>query len=406
MSLFNYEAYNKDGAIIHGDFEASSKEEVVEYLGKRSLSPISIKKAGEGGKKKGLLATSLFESVTSVDIVFLVRNLATTIKSGLSMIESLDILIADTEKKIMKDILIKAQSNLKNGLPLSKSFEGDKKYFPRVFIGMLRAGEFSGQLDKTFDELGRYLTREYNLGKKVKSALTYPVILLVASLLVVALLLIFVLPRLTKIFQTAGAEVPAITKFFVIVSGFLSQNLIFDVVFFGGLIWFFTGFRKTELGKDVFYKIFSKVPVSRELIKRVILVRFARTFGNLIASGISAVEALELSADSVGNKTYRKIILESAEEIKNGVSVSKTFIKYPNLFPSILTSLMGVGEKTGTLGKILVNFADFYEEDVDNKLKDLTALLEPLLLLFMGLFVGAIAFSILLPIYQLVGKFT
>ena len=406
MSLFNYEAYNRDGAIIHGDFEAVNKEEVVEYLGKRSLSPISIKKAGESGKKEGLLAISLFESVTSVDIVFLVRNLATTTKSGLSMIESLDILIADTEKKIMKDILIKAQSNLKNGLPLSKSFEGDKKYFPRVFVGMLRAGEFSGQLDKTFDELGRYLTREYNLIKKVKSALTYPIILFIASLLVVALLLIFVLPRLTKIFQTAGAEVPAITKFFVTISGFLSQHLIFDVIFFGGIIWFFTGFRKTERGKDVFYKIFSKIPVSRELIKRVILVRFARTFGNLIASGISAVEALELSADSVGNNTYKKIILESVEEIKNGVPISKTFIKHPNLFPSILTSLMGVGEKTGTLGQILVNFADFYEEDVDNKLKDLTALLEPLLLLFMGLFVGAIAFSILLPIYQLVGKFT
>ena len=124
--LFNYEAYDKDGAIVTGDFEAGSKEEVVEYLGKRSLSPISIKKAGASSKKEGLLAISLFENVTPVDIVFLVRNLATTIRSGLSMIESLDILIADTEKKIMKNILIRAQSNLKNGLPLSKSFEETK----------------------------------------------------------------------------------------------------------------------------------------------------------------------------------------------------------------------------------------------------------------------------------------
>ncbi len=406
MSLYNYEAYDKDGAIVTGDFEASDKDEVVEFLGKRGLSPISVKKASGEGKKEGVLALSFFESVTPVDIVFLVRNLATTIRSGLSMIESLDILIADAEKKIVKEILIKAQSNLKNGLPLSKSFEQDKKHFPNVFLGMLRAGEFSGQLDRTFDELGRYLTKEYNLGKKVKSALTYPVILFVASLLVVALLLVFVLPRLTKIFQTAGAEIPAITKFFVVVSGFLSEHLIFDIIFFGGIIYFFTGFRKTELGRDVFYKIFSRVPVAKELIKRVLLVRFARTFGNLIGSGISAVEALELSADSVGNKTYKKIILESAEEIKNGVPISKTFSKYPGIFPNILTSLMVVGEKTGTLGQILINFADFYEEDVDNKLKDLTSLLEPLLLLFMGLFVGAIAFSILLPIYQLVGKFT
>lgn len=405
MSLFNYEAYDKDGAITKGDFEARDKDEVMEYLSKRNLAPISVQKFGGLSKGKAL-STSLFESVTPVDVVFLVRNLAITIKSGLGMVEALDILITDTDKKILKNILINAQSNLKNGQPLSKSFEADKKYFPAVFLGMLRAGEFSGQLDRTFDELGIYLSREYNLIKKIKSALTYPVILFIASLLVVALLLIFVLPRLTKVFQMSGSEIPPITQFFVTLSSFLSHNLIIDTVVFAGIVWFFTGFRKTDLGRKVFYRILSKIPVAKDLVKRVALVRFARNFGNLIGSGISAVEALELSADSVGNHVYRRIILESADEIKNGVSISKTFAKYPDLFPNILTSLMTVGEKTGTLGQILISFSDFYEDDVDNKLKDLTALLEPLLLLFMGLFVGAIALSILLPIYQLVGKFT
>ena len=405
MSLFHYEAYDKDGAITRDDFEARSREEVVEFLNKRSLSPISVKRIGETGGMR-VLSIALFERIAPVDIIFLVRNLATTIKSGLTMVESLDIFIADTEKKILKNVLIRVQSNLKNGKSLPESFADDKKYFPPVFMGMLKAGEYSGQLDRSLDELGRYLTKEYNLVKKVKSALTYPAVLLVASLLVVGLLLIFVLPRLTKIFQTSGVELPLLTKFFIVVSGFLSQHLFFDGIFFAGVVWFFTGFRATDFGRRVFYQIFSHVPVAKDLIKKVLLVRFTRTFGNLIGGGISVVEALELAADAVGNYVYKAVIMEGAEGIKNGISLSETFAKYPALFPKVLTSLLSVGEKTGSLASILINFSDFYEEDVDNKLKDLTALLEPLLLLLMGLFVGAIAFSVLLPIYQLVGKFT
>lgn len=405
MSLFSYEAYDKEGAIVKADFEAQSTEEVVEFLAKRGLSPISVKRIGLADKA-GALSFSFFESITPVDVVFLVRNLGITMKAGLSMIEALDILIADTDKNILKNVLRTAQSNLKNGQSLSDSFASNKKYFPPAFLGMLKAGEFSGELDKSLEELGKYLTKEYALVRKVKSALTYPVILLIAAFLVVGLLLIFVLPRLTQVFSSSGVELPLITRIFVNMGSFLSQNKILDLIALAGLIWFLTGFRKTEPGKKFFYFIFSHVPVSRELIRRVLLVRFARTFGNLIGSGISIVEALELSAETVNNHMYKKVLMDAEEGVKNGVALSKTLTRYPDLFPNIFTSLIVVGEKTGTLGKVLLEFADFYEEDVDNKLRDLTSLLEPLLLLFMGVFVGAIAFSILLPIYQLVGKFT
>ena len=171
-------------------------------------------------------------------------------------------------------------------------------------------------------------------------------------------------------------------------------------------LWFFTLFRRTERGRKFFLKVLFRVPVAKDLIKKVALVRFARTFGSLIASGIPAASALELSANSVGNFYYYEALMKASQDIQTGIPFSETLGKYPHLFPHLLISLITVGERTGSLSTILATVADFYEEDVDNKLKDLAGLVEPVLLLFMGLVIGSIALSILMPIYQLVGKFT
>lgn len=406
MPTFIYEAYTKEGRITNGEYEGATRDEVVAYLVKRGLTPVSVdilRVHGEGG---GLSSISLFERVTPIDVMFLVRNLATTVKAGLSIVEALDILIADAEKKIMKKMLQETQAMIKNGQSLSRGFEAHAESFPPIFMGMLRAGELSGQLDKTLVELSKYLSKEYTLRSKVKSALMYPIILLVASFGVVTLLLIFVLPRLTKAFASSGVELPLVTKFFLGISSALTWSFALDAVVLGMLIWFFLYFRKTRMGKKIFFRIISLIPVANDLIKKVALVRFARTFGNLAQSGLSAVESLELSADSIGNDAYAKAIHGSILEVKNGVPISGAIGKYPDLFPRLLVSLAIVGERTGSLSEILITFADFYEEEVDNKLKDLTAVLEPALLLIMGLMVGAIAFSIILPIYQLVGHFT
>ncbi|KKU81349.1 MAG: General secretory pathway component, cryptic [Parcubacteria group bacterium GW2011_GWA1_47_8] len=381
MATFIYEAYTREGAITHGEYEGATRDEVVAYLIKRDLTPISVDALkGQGGGGKGLSLT-LFERVGPVDVMFLVRNLATMVKAGLSIVEALDILIADAEKNIMKRVLQGAQAMIKNGQSLSKGFEAHANLFPSIFLGMLRAGEASGQLGKTLTELAKYLSKDYALRSKVKSALMYPVILLVASSGVVVLLLIFVLPRLTKAFASSGVELPWITKFFLGLSSALTWSFLLDAVIVIVLVWFFLYFRTTRTGKKFFFLIISHTPVAHDLVKKVALVRFGRTTGNLVASGLSAVES-------------------------GGMSISDAFAKYPDLFPRLLISLLVVAERTGTLSEILITFADFYEEEVDNKLKDLTATLEPALLLIMGLLVGSIAFSIILPIYQLVGHFT
>lgn len=406
MAIFIYEGYNSEGAIVHGEYEASSREEALSYLARRDITPIMVNSLGEGGKGGLDTSITLFEKITPVDIMFLVRNLSATIKAGLSVVEALDILIADTEKTIMKNMLREVQALVKNGQPLSAGFQNYASSFPPIFMGMLRAGEASGQLDRTLVELSQYLSKEYALRSKVKSALMYPAILLGASVGVVSLMLIFVLPRLTKAFASSGVTLPMITKFFLGLSEMMTYSFLLDGIVLMFTIWFFLFFRKTKPGKRFFFWVISHAPVASEMVKKIALVRFSRTLGNLMQSGLSAVAALESSAHSIGNEKYEKAIGVVIDNVKNGLSISDSLAKEPELFPRLLVSLTTVGERTGTLSDILITFSDFYEEDVDNKLKDLTAILEPILLLVMGLLVGSIAFSIILPIYQLVGHFT
>lgn len=405
MATYIYEAYNKDNKLIHGEYEASSRDEMMEYLTKRYLTPVSIKSIGSMEAKKDLLSLELFSHVSSTDIMFLVRNLATTVRAGLSIVESLDILIKDTTNKMMKKILQSAQGLIKSGQPLSVGFLAYKNLFPPIFIGMIKAGEASGQLEKTLKELGSYLSKEYALKSKVKSALTYPIILLIASTAVVILMLMFVLPKLTASFAASGVALPLITRIFLFISSVLTWSFTADIIVIALIIYFFSYFRKTKIGKRFFFNVVAHTPVANELVKKVALVHFARTFGNLIGSGLSAVDSLSIASESINNDNYTKAIDKTIENVKNGIPLSRSLGEFPELFPSLLISLITVGERTGTLEEILITFADFYEEEVDNQLKELTSVLEPVLLLIMGLMIGSIAVSIILPIYQLVGHF-
>lgn len=404
---YHYEASDSAGVITRGEFEAASKEAAIEHLVKRNLIPLKLEQKGlaAGGSRINLKA-SLFEKITPLDRILFVRNLSATLKAGLNIIEALDILIVDAKKNMVKEFLIKAKLNLQSGHPLSATFYSQKKFFPPIFVGMLRTGEASGNLDKTLNELSRYLTREYNLKRRIGSALAYPVVLLTASIAVILLLMIFVLPRLTKTFRQSGADFPLITKIFLKGSEIISYSPILDLIVFIGLVSFFVYFKKTPLGQRLFLKLFFRIPVTRELIKKVALVRFTRTLGSLVASGTSIIESLELAADAVSNDVYKKAILKVVKQVKSGVPFSRALEGYPDLFPHFLTSLVVVGERTGTMDYILKTFADFYDDEFGHTLKNFTTFLEPVLLLFMGIVIGAVALSILLPIYQLVGKFT
>jgi type IV pilus assembly protein PilC len=402
MSTYLYEALDKDNQTVRGEFDAEGKGEVLEHLLRRSLRPLSIHALREGVFAK--TSFSFFDRLTQVDMLFLVRNLGTTIKAGLSIDESLDLLIADVEKPFLRSMLQSIQAGIKKGEQLSLEFERYKRYFPPAFIGMVKAGEISGQLDATFQSLSSYLSKEHQLRQQIRAALVYPIVLLFASGAVVALLLIVVLPRLAASFSQSGVKLPLITKIFIGMSNALTFSFTLDLVVVAALAWFFIYFRRTEAGTRLWQNILSQVPVAKELVQQVALVRMTRTLGNLLGSGISAIESVTITADTIGNIHYEEALRKSAKDLELGTTLSQSLEKSPNLYPRILVGLVLVGERTGTLSSILISLADFYDDEVGNRLKNLTAVLEPALLLVIGLIVGAIALSILLPIYQLVGS--
>lgn len=404
--LFNYEAVDKEGAVIRGEINFRDKATLIEYLAKKDLTPVSVHSQEEASSfVSSVLSVTVFERITALDRILLARNLAAAVKSGIGLLEIINILLADATKSAMKKILTRAKGNIENGKPLWVTFTEFPNFFPPIFAGMVKAGEASGKLDHTLAELSRHLTREYGLTRKIRSALAYPAILLVASFGIVVFLMTFVLPRLSKIFQQSGAELPAITRMVVAASNFITNNLFLLFIAIALSIVFIAYSRKTKFGGKILFKILFRIPLVGELIKKVALVRFARTLGGLISSGMPIIESLELTAGSVANPYYQEIIFQSIERIKSGVPISKTLAENPDFFPRFLTSLVAVGERTGQLDEILKNFADFYDEEIDQVVKDLTSFLEPVLLLLMGLIVGVIALSILLPIYGLVGKF-
>jgi type IV pilus assembly protein PilC len=407
MALFSYEATTDIGEMRTGEFEALNREAAIEHLRKRGLIPLTlVAREPVRGASLSLRGISRwFDSITPLDRIGIAHNLAAALKAGLSIIESLDILIADATKPQVRSLLLRTRTNLESGRPLSETFRSYGEMFPPFFIGMVRSGEASGHLDLALESLSGYLRKEYRLSKKVRAAFAYPGFLLVAASGVVGLLLFFVVPRLSRLFTTSGVELPLLTRMLLVVSRILTWSPFLDLVGIALLVWGWFWLRHSSFGRSFIFRIGFRLPLVRDLLKNVALVRFSRTLGNLLSGGIPIVEALDLSADAAGNPVYGSAIRHMMSEMRLGFTLSKTMEKHPQLFPRFLLSLTAVGERTGTLETILKTFADFYEERVDEMLKNLTTFLEPILLLIMGLIIGAVALAIVLPIYQLVGTF-
>ncbi len=403
MAKFFYEATNGRGAMFQGNLEALDRSTVVLYLEKKNLIPVQIKEVGRSGTSA--VSQILFEHITILDVIFFVRNLAAGLRAGLDIIETIDALLTDTRKKTMKKILLTARANLENGQPLSFTLRRFPTIFSPAAVGMIHAGETSGRLDHVLHELNDYLMRQYEISRRVRGALAYPVLLLAGSLGVIALLLLFVLPRLEHTFRQANVSLPITTRALLAVSKILSFNMALDLIGVLAIVAFIVVLKRTIFGKRLLFTIGFHIPVIHGLLQKVTLVRFTNILGNSLASGLPVTEALLLSRDVVGSEKYQKVISEAETKLKSGVPISQAFSEHKNLFPSFLIGLMRVGEKTGTLENVLKTFSDFYRDEMDHALKNLSTLLEPLLLLFMGLLIGFIALSLLLPIYQLVGKF-
>lgn len=398
---FAYTAANDRGEIINGELETTDIKAVVNYLNRQELTVISVKPRK---RISGKLERFYFLNLSDTDKIMLTKHLATIVKAGVSLKEGVETILNDTKKRTLKKILTEAKFNLEKGQPLSVTFKKYPQFFSSVFTALLEAGEASGTLEKSLEYLGLQMSKEYKMKQKIKSAMIYPLVLIVAAAAVITILVVFVVPKLTKVFSQSKTDLPWNTKLVISVSNTVSANFYLILSSAIVIISLFLYFRKSMAFKHIFSRIIFKTPLLSDLYAKIILARFARTFGTLLSSGINVLKALDITSEVAGSEKYRSAFLEIRTNVSKGTSIASALKRRQDIFPYLFTSMINVGEKAGKLDSIMEELADFYEEEVDNSLKNLVSLVEPALILIMGIIVAFIAFSVIMPIYQLVGS--
>ncbi|HCI05680.1 TPA: hypothetical protein DEX28_02950 [Patescibacteria group bacterium] len=404
--LFHYIAADKDGRVFQADVDASSLEEVLGLIAKQNWKPISIKPLKEIVSIKSRLF-SFGESFTLQDKIFLLKYLSLMLRVGTDLFKAIDILIKDFDKPAVKNFLMEVRSNLEKGNQFYISFQNHPEIFSNITVNLIRSSETSGNLEKILMEISETYAKEADLKAKVRGALIYPSLLLVVSFGIVVLLITFVLPRISVVFEGSGAPMPLFTSILVSIGRFLNKYfLITTPLFFAAVFGGFQFITKTEKGKALFAKFLRKTPLVKEIFIKLAVQRFSSTLANLLRAGIPFITSLEITADAVGEEEMRKSLLRIAREnIAKGVPIGDAFRK-EEIFPQVVINLIAIGEKSGHVEEILVTLADFYEKEIDEALKNFVSFLEPALLVVIGMIVAGIAFSVILPIYQLVSQYS
>ncbi len=333
--------------------------------------------------------------------ILFTRHLAIIIKSGMPLLDALSMLKKQTKKRSMNKILEQVIKDVSNGQFLSASLEKYKSVFGDLFINIIKVGETSGILSENLEYLSQELKKSRELHKKVIGALIYPMVILIATLGVVAAMAIFIFPKIFPVFASLNIKLPATTRLLIASSNFLTQRGGTALVVAAGIIITIWLLLKVEKIRFFYHWSLLKIPLIGGMMTSVNMANFARTFGLLLKSGVKIVEAINITADTLPNLVYKKGLKEVAGNIQKGEAVSKYLLAHPNLFPAMASNMLAVGENTGNLSETLIYLSEFYESDLDELVKNLSTILEPALMVVMGLIVGFVAVSIITPIYSI-----
>lgn len=401
---FHYTASQPDGKTVEGDVDVANQSEVIGFLSNRGLKPLSIREA------KGwisMFGMPVFRgAISNTDKVFITKYLALMLRSGTDLFRALDILIEDFKQPATKAFLKEARLGLSKGQPFYSSFAKYPKTFDSIFVNLVKSGEASGNLDRVFQDLSVALEQQHELNVKVRSALVYPALLLGVSLIILTLLLTLALPRIAEVFSSSGFEPPFFSRVVFAVGIFLSKYLIFLIIF--SLASFFSGiylFHNFMPFRRFVSYLVGRLPVVNSFLVKLGLQRFAAILGSLIKAGLTINDSIEITADTAGNPELKVSLLRiSRQGLAKGLTLSEAF-RRETFFPRVVVNLISVSEKTGKIEEILATLADFYDREIDSSIKSMISLLEPLLLLFIGVIIGGIALAMIVPIYQLVTQF-
>jgi len=399
--LFSYHALDKDGHERAGTVEALTVDVAVSTLQRRGLIVSSIEPIA---KKTGLnIELSFLKKVSNKEVVILSRQIATLFEAQVSALRIFRLLAAEADNRLLSDVMTQVGDDLQGGSPISKALARHPKVFSNFYVNMVRSGEESGKLSETFGYLADYLDRTYEVVTKAQNALIYPAFVIGVFFVVMALMLTMVIPRIAGILKESNQEIPVYTKIVIAISEFLVN---YGFLFLIGLgVAAFLVFRalQTPSGKLFFDKLKLKVPYIGDLYQKLYLSRIADNFATMLVSGVPVVEAVEITGSVIDSPTYEDLLKEVGEAVKGGASISDALSVHPEI-PGIMTAMVRVGEETGELGTILTTLAKFYQREVNNAVDTLVDLIEPMMIVLLGLGVGTLLASVLIPIYNLAGS--
>ncbi len=398
--LFTYHALDKDGHEREGTVEALSMEVAVSTLQRRDLIVSSI----EPAVQKSLLSMDigLFQHVSNKDIVILSRQIATLFQAQVSALRVFRLLAAEIDNKYLAQVLTQVADDVQGGMPISKAMARHPKAFSDFYVNMVRSGEESGKLSQTFSYLADYLDRTYEVMSKASNALIYPAFVMGIFFVVMILMLTLVIPNIASILQGSGTKIPAYTQVVIAASNFLIHfgvYLAIVVVVLGIAAW---KSLQSEAGQLFFDTFKLDIPYLGDLYQKLYLSRIADNFSTMLASGVQVVEMIEITGKVVGSRKFQVMLREAGEDVKAGASISDALAKHREI-PGIMIAMIRVGEETGELGNILNTLAAFYRREVSNSIDTLVDLIEPSMIVFLGLGVGTLLASVLVPIYNLAG---
>lgn len=406
MPTYAYKARDNAGKAIEATIEAESQAEIARMLREKNLFVTEISKPKSGFSADIKLPVWLDPSAkpNTRDVSLFSRQFATIIQAGLPIVQSLSILEEQAEKQGLKVALRKIREDVETGLPLSEALAKHPGIFNKLYVYLVKAGEVSGNLDGILDRIASYQEKQQALKGKLKSAMTYPAVVLVIALGVTYFLLTTIVPQFGGILSDLGGELPFITQVLMGISGFLTNFWYVLPIIFGGIGFAIFSAYKTPQGRHVIDKILLSAPVVGNLVQKSSIASFANTFGLLLKSGVNIIESLEITKGTAGNIIIEDVLDETIEGVQRGEQITTTLKEHPHVFPPLVTSMIGIGEETGAVDDMLEKIASFFEREVDEAIDGLTAALEPMLIVFLGTIVGFIVAGMFLPMFAIIGE--
>ncbi len=400
---FRVTAKTSDGASEKRVIEAASRFGVYEQMEKEGLTVVSVEEGG-GMAMPAWANITIGSGVKTDERITFTKNLAAMLSAGLPLPRALSVIERQTRNKALKKIVLDLEEKVKKGDSFHETLASHKNVFSDLFIAMTRAGEESGTLADALNVVARQMDRAHSLEKKVKGAMIYPCIILAAVIIIGVLMLMYVVPTLSSTFKELNVKLPAATQAIISASDFLANNVALSLIGLAAFFGFIMFFVKSKPGAKVLLRVSLYLPVIGELVRETMGARVARSLSSLLSSGVEMLSALSIAGEVVGDNSFGKVVAEAEERVRKGEALSAAFQDHPKLFPPFVADMIAVGEETGKVADMLGQVAQYYETDVEDRTKDLSTIIEPILMLVIGGAVGVFAMAMITPIYSLSDK--